>query len=282
MAIRTDLALEAASGDILCEGIVRKERGEAFKITEITITDDKSGDSIGKKKGIYVTLEGDTLSTVNDRYQIMTEELADELKKFIGEKGRVLVVGLGNDDITPDALGPYAAGGVMATRHFKTELADDEFLSSLREVSVLVSGVLGTTGMESAEIVKAVSKEISFDKIIVIDALACSDISRLGKTIQISSAGISPGSGVQNRRKELSFDTLGVPVIAIGVPTVIDMHTVYENITGKEPENTMPDMMVTPKDIDTIISGASKMIAAALNLALQSVLSFEEAIELAH
>lgn len=282
MAFRTDLALELADREKIQEGITRTIRGKAFKITEIVIEDDKYGKNIGKGKGRYITLEGESLSALSDNYREMTEEFAQEVKKILGDsEGQVLIVGLGNDDITPDALGPLSASGVMATRHLKTELAEDEFLSSLRGVSVLLSGVLGTTGIESAEIVKAITEKIKPDIIIVIDALACSELSRLGKTIQISDAGISPGSGVENKRKELSQRTLGVPVIAIGVPTIIDMHTIVEELTGKRANNNMPNMMVTPKDIDQLVSHASRLISTGLNLALQPVLDFDDAAELA-
>ena len=282
MAFRTDLALELADREKIQEGITRTIRGKAFKITEIVIEDDKYGKNIGKGKGRYITLEGESLSALSDNYREMTEEFAQEVKKILGDsEGQVLIVGLGNDDITPDALGPLSASGVMATRHLKTELAEDEFLSNLRGVSVLLSGVLGTTGIESAEIVKAITEKIKPDIIIVIDALACSELSRLGKTIQISDAGISPGSGVENKRKELSQRTLGVPVIAIGVPTIIDMHTIVEELTGKRVNNNMPNMMVTPKDIDQLVSHASRLISTGLNLALQPALDFDDAAELA-
>ncbi|MDO5558815.1 MAG: GPR endopeptidase [Oscillospiraceae bacterium] len=281
MSVRTDLAIELTDGEVVQEGIRRIKRGEKFEITEIVIDDDKYGVSIGKRAGHYVTMEAQALSSYSDDYKEMVLEFAKELQKFTGDKGLVLIVGLGNDDITPDALGPAAASGVMATRHLKKELPDDEFFAGLREVSVLLSGVLGTTGIESAEIVKAVKERISPDLIIVIDALACSEVSRLGKTIQICDTGISPGSGVENKRKELSDKTLGIPVIAIGVPTIVDMHTIVEELTGRYVNPKLPNMMVTPKDIDKLISHASKLIATGINLALQPSLTFEDAAELA-
>lgn len=281
MSSRTDLALEMVDRESIADGITRTTRGNAFTITEILIDSDKCGETIGKGKGRYVTLEGDRLSHLSDNYRDMVYELAEELRGFIRGRENIMVVGLGNDDITPDALGPYSAAGVMATRHLRREMPDDEFLSGLREVSVLLSGVLGTTGIESAEIVKAVADSTKPDMIIVIDALACSELSRLGKTIQISDAGIAPGSGVENKRKELSERTLGIPVIAIGVPTIVDVHTVIENITGKEPDRDMPNMMVTPKNIDSLITHASRLIATGLNLALQPSLDFEDAAEMA-
>ena len=281
MSIRTDLAMELAETADCANRIKHTERGKAFKITEIILEDDKAGASIGKGKGKYITLETQALSTLNDNYKEMVNEFAEELHGFVGERSSVLVVGLGNDDITPDALGPCAASRVMATRHLKKEIPGDEFMRGLRDVSVLLSGVLGTTGIESAEIVKAVVERTSPDMLIVIDALACSDLSRLGKTIQISDAGIAPGSGVENKRKELSQNTLGIPVVAIGVPTIVDVHTVVESITGDEPDKNMPNMMVTPKNIDSLINHASRLIATGINLALQPSLDFEDAAEMA-
>lgn len=281
MSIRTDLAMELAEKADSKGGIKHTVRGKAFKITEILLENDAAGASIGKGKGKYVTLETQALSTLNDNYKEMVQEFADELNGFVGDRNSVLVVGLGNDDITPDALGPCAASRVMATRHLKKEMPGDEFMCGLRDVSVLLSGVLGTTGIESAEIVKAVVERTSPDMLIVIDALACSDLSRLGKTIQISDAGIAPGSGVENKRKELSQKTLGIPVIAIGVPTIVDVHTVVECITGDEPDANMPNMMVTPKNIDSLINHASRLIATGINLALQPSLDFEDAAEMA-
>ncbi len=281
MSIRTDLALEMTDTAESAGGIKRTIRGEAFKITEILLENDECGKSIGKQKGRYITLETQALSTLNDKYKEMVQEFAEELHTFIDGKNSVLVVGLGNDDITPDALGPCTASRVMATRHLKKEMPDDEFMCGLRDVSVLVSGVLGTTGIESAEIVKAVVERTNPDMLIVIDALACSDLSRLGNTIQISDAGIAPGSGVENKRKELSQNTLGIPVIAIGVPTIVDVHTVVESITGDEPDANMPNMMVTPKNIDSLINHASRLMATGMNLALQPSLDFDEAAEMA-
>lgn len=276
MNVRTDLALEGINAEKVSDGIVQKKRGKAFKITEIEISEDEYGERIGKKKGKYITLEGEELNRFADNYKEMVIEFANELKVLIPE-GQILVVGLGNNDITPDALGPQVAGHILATRHLRDELSSDEtFLKSLRQVSVFASGVLGQTGIETAEIVNALSDKIKPVGVIVIDALACSDISRLGRTIQLSDSGISPGSGVQNRRRELSEKTLGVPVIAIGVPTVVDMHTIVEGLTGCTVKRELPNMMVTPRDIDKLIERAALLIAGGINLALHPQLSFED------
>lgn len=279
MAIRTDLALEGIAAVPVREGITETKRGKAFRITEIQIAEDRHGVPIGKKKGRYITLEGGALSRFSDDYQAMAEELGEELASFLPE-GEVMVVGLGNNDITPDALGPQTAAGVLATRHLRGELADeDEFLASLRQVSVLASGVLGQTGIETAELVGAMLERLHPAAVIVVDALACSDLSRLGTTIQLSDAGISPGSGVQNRRKELSQETLGIPVIAVGVPTVVDMATIVEGMTGRRmpPQTEVPNMMVTPRDVDKLIERAARLIACGINLALQPSMTFQDA-----
>ncbi|NLK70416.1 MAG: GPR endopeptidase [Clostridiales bacterium] len=281
MNIRTDLALEGVSSAKVHEGISQTRRGKAFRITEICIKEDKYGEPIGKRKGRYITLEGEALSRYSDNYKEMTLEFANELKDFIPE-GQILVVGLGNKDITPDALGPQVSSQILATRHLREELSDeDEFLTGLRQVSVMASGVLGQTGIETAEIVHALSEKITPKAIIVIDALACSDIKRLGTTIQLSDAGISPGSGVQNKRKELSYQTLGIPVIAIGVPTVVDMHTIVQGLTGYAVNEKMPNMMVTPRDVDKLIERAARLIACGINLALHPQMTFEDVESLA-
>lgn len=276
MNIRTDLALEAVDEEKLSEGITRQKRGNAFDITEIRIAEDRHGEAIGRKKGRYITLEGSALGRISDNFRTMAEEFSKELSVFIPD-GDVLVIGLGNSDITPDALGPQTASKIIATRHLKTELGNEnEFLTSLRPVSVLASGVLGQTGIETAEIISGLIEKLSPSCVIAVDALACSDISRLGTTIQLCDSGISPGSGVANSRRELSQSSLGVPVIAIGVPTVVDMYTIAHNICGSEVENSIPNMMVTPRDADRLIERSSALISMGINLALHPDLSFED------
>ncbi len=277
MEIRTDLAVESFSESDLPESVHRDIRGRAFRITEITIDDDSCLETLGKGKGRYVTLEGSSLSRFSDDYEDMAQELADELRRLVPD-GEILVVGLGNNDITPDALGPQAASKVLATRHLRDELdsEEEEFLTSLRRVSSFAGGVLGQTGIETAEIVRAIVGELHPAGIIAVDALACSDISRLGTTIQLSDSGISPGSGVSNARKELSEKLFGIPVIAVGVPTVVDMHTIVRSLTGDQPGEELPNMMVTPRDIDRLTERASQLIAFGINLALQPSLTFED------
>lgn len=277
MEIRTDLALESFSADSLPENVHIYTRGEAFDITEIIIDDDSCLDAIGKGRGRYITLEGNSLSRFSDDYQLMAQELSQELAALLPE-GEVLVVGLGNNDITPDAIGPQTAAKVLATRHLRGELdsGEEHFLTSLRPVSAFAGGVMGQTGIETAEIVRAISAELRPAAIIAIDALACTDISRLGTTIQLTDTGISPGSGVSNRRQELSEKLFHIPVIAVGVPTVVDMHTIVRSLTGKSINGELPNMMVTPRDIDRLTERASQLLAFGINLALQPTLSFED------
>lgn len=275
MDIRTDLALESISPDSLPESVHISTRGRAFRITEITIDDDSCLDTIGKGRGRYITLEGSSLSRFAEDYQSMTEELAAELSALVPE-GDILVAGIGNNDITPDAIGPQTAAKVLATRHLSCDTAEEEFFASLRRVSSLAGGVMGQTGIESAELIRAVAKELRPAAVIAVDALACTDISRLGTTIQLTDTGISPGSGVSNHRIELSEKVLGVPVIAVGVPTVVDMHTIVRSLTGEKINRELPNMMVTPRDIDRLTERASQLIAFGINLALQPALSFED------
>ncbi|MDO4864257.1 MAG: GPR endopeptidase [Ruminococcus sp.] len=277
MDFRSDLAVEQIQADDIPAGVTVTNRGKAFGITEIVIADDSCRETLGKGKGRYITLESGDLSRFSDEYESMATELAEELRQLIPE-GEVLVIGLGNRDITPDAIGPRIAEKVLATRHLRDELSDEEagFLTDLRRVSSVAGGVMGQTGIETAELIRAICTEIKPAAVIAADALACSDVSRLGTTIQICDSGISPGSGVSNARRELSRAQLGVPVIAVGVPTVVDMHTIVRSLTGADIDAELPNMLVTPRDIDRLTERASQLIAFGINLALQPTLSFSD------
>ncbi|MBQ7132300.1 MAG: GPR endopeptidase [Oscillospiraceae bacterium] len=271
---RTDLALEGV-GERVVEGITRTKRGKCFDITEIVIESDEHGRPFGKPKGRYITMERNELAITGEDFVEAASELAAELKQLIPEGG-VLVAGLGNSQITPDALGPKTASMIFATRHLNDELPEAEEFSGLREISVISAGVLGQTGIESAEILYAICKRIKPKAIIAVDALACSDASRLGTTIQICDSGISPGSGVQNKRTELSYKSMGIPVIAVGVPTVVDMHTIIEGLTGSREGLRLPNMMVTPRNIDRLIDKSSKLLSIGINCALLPKFSPED------
>ncbi len=268
---RTDLALEQVEEH---PGVRQIRRGKAFRITEIELLEDHWDHVIGKPKGRYVTLEAEPLGKFSDAYQERAEELAGELSAFLPE-GPVLVAGLGNQEITPDALGPQTAARILATRHLRQELSEEEeFLRSLRQVSVCSCGVMGQTGMEAAEVISAICNSLRPAAVVAVDALACSSLKRLGTTVQICDSGISPGSGVQNSRAALSKETLGIPVIAVGVPTVADLGIIAEELTGRQAQ---AGMMITPRDIDRLIHQAARLIACSLNLALHPQLEFSEA-----
>ncbi len=278
-SIRTDLAVERTAGAATLPGITQEHRGSAFSVTEITIANDTCGAPIGKPAGRYVTLEAPALNRNHENYQSMAEELAGELGRFLPEEGCVFVAGLGNYAITPDALGPRVASKVLATRHFSTALTEEELsgLPDLRPVCVLAGGVLGQTGMESAELLEAVCRQVQPAAVVAVDALACAELSRLGTTIQMSDSGISPGSGVANHRRELSGKTLGVPVIAVGIPTVVDLYTAVQSIYGRCMPHGSPNMMVTPRDVDRLIDHAGALLACSLNMALHPGMTFSQA-----
>ncbi len=280
MSIRTDLAVEMFDSDAasLPKGVKRRLRKSSVcQITEILVENEMAAFRVGKPTGQYVTIETDKLWISPADFEEQVENIADELSVLIGEKIESgLIIGLGNEGITPDALGPLVISQIIATRHLKDELPPTHEFAKLNQVSAFTPKVLGQTGIETAVIVKAICDEIKPDYVIAIDALACNDISRLGTTIQLSNTGISPGSGVQNRRKELSKQTLGVPVIAIGIPTVVDMHTIAENITGKTADKHLPNMMVTPRDVDKLIERSAKLLSYAINKATQPSLTLND------
>ncbi len=280
MSVRTDLAVEMIDEDAasLPKGIKRKLRkSSACSITEIIVTDAVAGLRIGKARGRYITVETDRLSASPEDFDEQVANIAAEIISLKGsERKTALIAGLGNSDITPDALGPLVVSQIIATRHLRDVLPEGHELKQLNRVSAIAPGVLGQTGIEAAEIIRSLCDSVKPDCVIVIDALACSDISRLGSTIQLTDTGISPGSGVQNRRKELSETTLGIPVIAIGVPTVVDMHTIVENITGNPPDKHLPNMMVTPRDIDKLVERTARLIAYSINKAVQPMLTIED------
>ncbi len=287
MSFRTDLALETR--ELLgtnIPGIKHNERNEGnVKITNIEILTDSAAESLKKPKGKYITIEFPTLTDNFQHNDKRIERISTEIRNLIPEKGLVLVVGIGNTEITPDALGPKSTSYILATRHIKGELARSTGLDKLRPVSAVFPGVLGQTGIETSEFITSIVNKLKPSCVIVIDALASKQAKHLGCTIQISNTGISPGSGVGNSRPCISKETLNVPVISIGVPTVIDASTLAYSLID---ENNAPhnlheifaphgaDMMVTPREIDLLIERASKLIGLSINCALQKDFSAED------
>ncbi|MBQ6819532.1 MAG: GPR endopeptidase [Clostridia bacterium] len=282
MEIRTDLALErremAADN---CQGVTSETLSVGTaRITRIMVTDSVGAQCVGKPVGSYVTIEVPPFSDESASDDERRSAITVELTRILPKEGPILIAGLGNADITPDALGPKTVESILATRHIGEELSHSLGLGALRSVSVISPGVLGKTGIETVEIIKGVVREVSPAAVIVIDALASRRLSRLGCTVQISDTGISPGSGVGNARKEISQSTLGVPVIAMGVPTVVDATTLAKDLLhGEEQQEDITQngqgMMVTPKEIDTVIDHAADLVALSINCALHPHLSPE-------
>ena len=222
--IRTDLALE----DSNLENIIETDY-DGIKVSQVKLSKEE-GTKIGKKEGLYITISFDDI-TDYDAGKKVKEVFVSELKNILNllnieDNSSCLIVGLGNIKSTPDSLGPKTLDNVLVTRHlFLLSSVEEGF----REVSAFSPSVMASTGMEASDIIKGVISELHPNFIIVIDALASSSIERVNKTIQITNAGINPGSGIGNNRKEISFETLGVPVIAIGVPTVVDAATITFN-----------------------------------------------------
>lgn len=267
VSARTDLAIESEEltrGGKLSGVKKTQKRTEKTKVSELEIVSDEAAKRLGKPKGRYITLEMNEFATDSEILDDRLESLKNELSLLIPEgEGTVLAVGIGNESITPDALGPECMKSVFSTRHIDKSLATEIGFEALHPVCALATGVLGQTGLETGEIIKSVVNAIKPKAVITVDALACADLKRLGRTVQLTDTGITPGSGVGNSRKELSRRTLGVPVIAVGVPTVVDASALTDGKAEAE------GMMVTPREIDVIIHRAARLIGLALNCALQ-------------
>ncbi len=307
--VRTDLALETREkfeeDNVEIKGVrveeeFQKER--EIKITTMVIETENGAKAMGKPKGTYITMEAENMDCQDEDYhREISLELAKLIRKLLPdckEPLSVLVAGLGNREVTPDALGPV--DNLMITRHILKEFGKYAFgEEEVNAVSGIVPGVMAQTGMESQEIIRGVIEETKPDVVIAIDALAARSTRRLGRTIQITDTGINPGSGVGNHRHGLSKDTVGIPVIAIGVPTVVDAATIVSDTmqtliqameenshfrtlsTGLNALNDMEKyelirellspqlntMFVTPKDIDESIKRLSYTLSEGLNIA---------------
>ncbi len=288
---RTDLAMEAkalweedAAQETKLEGVeAHDSQREGYSVTTVRILNEAGAHALDKPVGNYVTLLLDGLARrEEDAFGRAARALAAELTELLKlpEGATALVVGLGNRAITPDAIGPKVTDHTMVTRHLVERVP--EHFGSFRPVAALCSGVLGTTGVESGEIVAALVKKINPACVLAVDALASRSLDRVCRTIQIADTGIVPGSGVGNARAALSKETLGVPVIAIGVPTVVDAATLCADVlaeAGKadlDPEalrGTAEGVIVTPKEIDSQVADLSKVIGYGVNLALQTGLT---------
>lgn len=272
MNFRTDLAIEDISS-------YNEKEFDGYNLSKIII-DNSNYKKFNKNIGTYYTI--DTFCFKEENYNVIDRvsncvssillELFNELN--ISHDDEIFVVGLGNDNITPDALGPMVIDKVIVTKHLKTYFTLDE---NFGVVSALKPGVMGETGIETSDIIKSVVKSIKPKCLIVVDALASRSIKRVGASIQISTGGISPGSGVKNKRKEISINTIGIPVIAIGVPTVIDFKNIsndifnYLDLINNNDLDEEFDYMLTLKEIDRYIVLLSDVLAESINNSIHNI-----------
>lgn len=309
---RTDLALErrdlykkANNIEDEVDGIETEEEkvDEDIKITRVKVLNENGENAIGKKVGNYITIDINNLKIAGEEQiqkasEALTKELKELLKKHIEEQEPLLVVGLGNLYVTPDALGPKVVQDIDVTRHI-LQYMPEALDKNTRPVSAISPGVLGTTGIETLEILKGIVDNIKPKLLIIIDALASRSIERISSTVQIADTGIIPGAGVGNTRKELSIETLGIPVVAIGIPTVVEAATIaadsldlfiqkvqeqaksndflnqlqeedkYEMIKEVLAPNDY-NFVVTPKEIDELIENMKDIVARGINFATQN------------
>ena len=293
MNFRTDFADERLEicneKDYANKGIKVENRkvSDKLDICKVDVTNSDGEKLLGKKIGTYTTVNIKDLEIITkDEFEAVKKIFATEIGTFIKDARSLLIIGLGNSETTADSIGPKVVNNLKITRHilkYEPELLPKNTIST----SAIAPGVLGTTGIETEEIVKSMVEIVKPDKTIVIDAMATSNTERLLKTIQISDTGIEPGAGVNNKRKEISKDTIGVPVIAIGVPTVVDAAVIvaqsFEKLSEKFNEfeflkgssfeerykliklSSDEDLVVMPKDIDSLVDNLKEIISFGIN-----------------
>lgn len=265
MQNRTDLAVESyeEKNKTKINGVIVKEGNG---VTYVKVINENGVRQIGKPIGEYITVEVPSFVNDADIFDGRLARISCVLKNILPpECDNVLVAGLGNMDITADALGPKTGSYILATRHISQQMKKDLGCERLKTVSCVCTGVLGETGIESAEIIKGICSIIKPSCVIAVDALAASSAKRLGTTVQFSTAGISPGSGVGNHRYEISQETLGIPVVSVGIPTVISAAV----ISGRASDS----MFVTPREIDRLTEQGAKLIGMSINVCLQNGIS---------
>ena len=286
-AKRTDLALEAqelwqesAEKTSKLSGVkAGKSRREGYPVTKVEILDDQGAQTLGKPVGTYLTLDLTAYwQRKEDYFDRAVRALGAELKQMLPSDGAALVIGLGNRAMTPDAVGPLTLESVLITRHLRAAMPKQ--FGGFRPVSAFSVGVLGTTGVESAEAVRGLVKEVKPDFVIAVDALASRRTGRVCATVQLSDSGIVPGSGVGNHRSALNKESLGVPVFAVGIPTVVDAATLAADLLEesgvtefdeKRLRSRKQPMTVTPRDIDAQVRELSRVLGYGVNWALQEL-----------
>ena len=277
-----ELWRESAGETTRLSGVeARDGEREGIPVTTVRILDREGEQALGKPQGTYVTL---TLEGVAGRAEGVfgraIRAVAGELSQLlegVDPQGLVLVAGLGNRAITPDAIGPKVHEQIFVTRHLVDQMP--EHFGHLRPVASLAAEVLGTTGVESGEVVRAVCEKLRPACVIAVDALAARSLERLCRTVQLADTGITPGSGVGNHRVALDRDSLGVPVLALGVPTVVEGSTLAADLMGADELPDLGagrDLLVTPKDIDSQVADLAKIVGYGISLALQPGMTVED------
>lgn len=311
--INVDLAIEAHDivrgqlGTEIPGAVVDRHKFPNAAVTTVKVVEERAAQMMGKPVGTYITIEA---PAIRDNNRIAQKEVAEVLAQQLSslfslpDNANVLIVGLGNWQATPDSLGPKVVEQTIVTRHLY-RYAPEELKGGMRSVSAMAPGVLGITGIESAEIIKGVVEKIQPELIIAIDALAAGSVDRIGTTIQIADTGVSPGSGIGNKRTGINRETMGVLTIAIGVPTVVNAAIIAQitierfleklqtnPMLNKVQQSVMPDytqgvindilspfggnLMVTPKEVDSLILDTSKIVAGGISMALHPAISAEE------
>lgn len=267
--MRTDLPIEScidAAEELRGAEWEQEQQEDEITISTVKIKTEEGAARLKRPRGLYVTLECPHIRLndleIHERIIDGLTQIWSRFLKPLKKKNKILVIGLGNRDVIADALGPQVVEQILVTRHMREQLPE-EWKAKLAEVSALAPGVMGQTGIETGEVVEALVEAVSPDVVIAVDALAAGALERLVTTIQICNTGIQPGAGMGNRRRELSQQTLGVPVIAVGVPTVVDI--------GSLAEGEREAYFATPKDMDVVLKRLSLMIASSLNRALHSL-----------
>jgi len=290
---RTDLAMESVGENTgRLEGVrVSTHQVGEIRHTRIRIEQERAAEALGRRKGEYITLECSDLPRCSaHRREVLARMLAIDVKRLLPDKGEVLVVGLGNRNVTADALGTRVVERMLVTRHLHQAMVE-EMRGKLRGVSAIAPGVLGLTGIETAELCRGIVQHVRPSAVVAIDALAAYETQRICTAIQLTDTGIQPGSGVGNHRLGLTEETLGVKVIAVGVPMVVYASTIARDAMSRlvdsygafEPgqegaadtllqqvaEGFLGDMVVTPREIDELVLNVASLLADGLNRALQ-------------
>ncbi len=287
--MRTDLAIEARelAGDRVAGTTFEEYRENGMKISRLTVKTERARAVLGKELGTYITVELPSLTDNFSETDGRIKTIGREIRRLLPVNGLILVAGLGNEEITPDSLGPKTGARVLATRHITGEIARATGLDRLRPVAVMNTGVTGQTGIETGEYILSVVRRIRPNAVVAIDALASRRVERLGCTLQISDAGISPGAGVGNHRTKINRETIGVPVIAIGVPTVVDARTFADDLLGESLEAQSlsrqridGDLIVIPREIDLLTERAARLLGFSLNAAMQNAFDLRELVSL--